>query len=73
MQTRPCQKVAASVMDTSVGGSGIWLCRSDSQVAGTNPLPGRLMIARPSLLIGDREALGQPERPLEKVSAATRK
>jgi uncharacterized protein YbjT (DUF2867 family) len=28
-----------------------------------------LVIARPSLLIGDRAALGQPERPLEKVSA----
>lgn len=28
-----------------------------------------LVIARPSLLIGDREALGQPERPLENVSA----
>jgi uncharacterized protein YbjT (DUF2867 family) len=32
------------------------------------PLEG-LVIARPSLLIGDRAALGQPERPLEKVSA----
>lgn len=28
-----------------------------------------LVIARPSLLIGDRAALGQPERPLEKVGA----
>src|SRR5580692_6678166 len=28
-----------------------------------------LVIARPSLLVGDRAALGQPERPLEKVSA----
>jgi uncharacterized protein YbjT (DUF2867 family) len=28
-----------------------------------------LVIARPSLLLGDRAALGQPERPLEKVSA----
>ena len=28
-----------------------------------------LVIARPSLLMGDRAALGQPERPLEKVSA----
>jgi len=28
-----------------------------------------LVIARPSLLVGDREALGQPERPLEKISA----
>lgn len=28
-----------------------------------------LVIARPSLLIGDRATLGQPERPLEKVSA----
>ena len=27
-----------------------------------------LVIARPSLLIGDRDALGQPERPLEKIS-----
>ena len=27
-----------------------------------------LVIARPSLLVGDRAALGQPERPLEKVS-----
>lgn len=27
-----------------------------------------LVIARPSLLTGDRAALGQPERPLEKVS-----
>jgi uncharacterized protein YbjT (DUF2867 family) len=27
-----------------------------------------LAIARPSLLLGDRAALGQPERPLEKVS-----
>jgi len=27
-----------------------------------------LVIARPSLLTGDRTALGQPERPLEKVS-----
>ncbi len=27
-----------------------------------------LVIARPSLLIGDRVSLGQPERPLEKVS-----
>jgi len=29
-----------------------------------------LVIARPSLLIGDRASLGQPERPLERVSAA---
>lgn len=29
-----------------------------------------LVIARPSLLVGDREALGQPERPAEKVSMA---
>jgi len=29
-----------------------------------------LVIARPSLLTGDREALGQPERPLERVSMA---
>jgi uncharacterized protein YbjT (DUF2867 family) len=28
-----------------------------------------LVIARPSLLIGDRAGLGQPERPLEKVGA----
>lgn len=28
-----------------------------------------LVIARPSLLIGNRQSLGQPERPLEKVSA----
>jgi uncharacterized protein YbjT (DUF2867 family) len=28
-----------------------------------------IVIARPSLLLGDRAALGQPERPLEKVSA----
>jgi uncharacterized protein YbjT (DUF2867 family) len=28
-----------------------------------------LVIARPSLLIGDRAALGQPERQLEKGSA----
>jgi uncharacterized protein YbjT (DUF2867 family) len=28
-----------------------------------------LVIARPSLLMGDRSALGQPERPLEKLSA----
>ena len=27
-----------------------------------------LVIARPSLLLGNRESLGQPERPLEKVS-----
>jgi uncharacterized protein YbjT (DUF2867 family) len=34
------------------------------------PLPfDGLVITRPSLLIGDRAALGQPERPLEKVSA----
>jgi uncharacterized protein YbjT (DUF2867 family) len=30
-----------------------------------------LVIARPSLLVGDRAALGQPERPLEKVSAVS--
>ncbi len=29
-----------------------------------------LVIARPSLLTGDRAALGQPERPLEKLSEA---
>jgi uncharacterized protein YbjT (DUF2867 family) len=29
-----------------------------------------LVIARPSLLLGDRAALGQPERPAEKVSMA---
>jgi uncharacterized protein YbjT (DUF2867 family) len=28
-----------------------------------------LVIARPSLLIGNRASLGQPERPLEKISA----
>ena len=28
----------------------------------------RLVIARPSLLLGDREALGQPVRPLERAS-----
>jgi uncharacterized protein YbjT (DUF2867 family) len=27
-----------------------------------------LVIARPSMLVGDREALGQPKRPLETVS-----
>lgn len=32
-----------------------------------------LVIARPSLLIGDRATLGQPERPLEKVSAVLMK
>jgi len=32
-----------------------------------------LVIARPSLLMGDRVALGQPERPLEKVSAVPMK
>lgn len=32
-----------------------------------------LVIARPSLLLGDRAALGQPERPLEKVSAVLMK
>lgn len=32
-----------------------------------------LVVARPSLLIGDRAALGQPERPLEKVSAVISK
>jgi uncharacterized protein YbjT (DUF2867 family) len=34
---------------------------------GQLPFAG-LVIARPSLLAGDRGALGQPERPLEKVS-----
>jgi uncharacterized protein YbjT (DUF2867 family) len=29
-----------------------------------------LVIARPSLLTGDREALGQPERPAERISMA---
>ena len=29
-----------------------------------------LVIARPSLLVGDREALGQPKRPAEKVATA---
>jgi uncharacterized protein YbjT (DUF2867 family) len=28
-----------------------------------------LVIARPSMLVGDRQALGQPERPLEKLAA----
>jgi uncharacterized protein YbjT (DUF2867 family) len=32
-----------------------------------------LVLARPSLLTGDRERLGQPERPLEKVSLAASK
>ena len=32
-----------------------------------------LVIARPSLLTGDRSSLGQPERPLEKVSAVIMK
>jgi uncharacterized protein YbjT (DUF2867 family) len=32
-----------------------------------------LVLARPSLLTGDREALGQPQRPLEKVSMAVGK
>jgi uncharacterized protein YbjT (DUF2867 family) len=32
-----------------------------------------LVIARPSLLVGDREALGQPKRPAEKVSTAVSK
>lgn len=32
-----------------------------------------LVIARPSLLLGDRAALGQPERALEKVSAVAMK
>jgi uncharacterized protein YbjT (DUF2867 family) len=32
-----------------------------------------LVIARPSLLLGDRAALGQPERPLEKVSTVLSK
>jgi uncharacterized protein YbjT (DUF2867 family) len=33
------------------------------------PLDG-LIIARPSLLVGDREALGQPKRPAERVAKA---
>ena len=37
------------------------------EALGQLPFEG-LVIARPSLLIGDRAALGQPERPLEKVS-----
>jgi uncharacterized protein YbjT (DUF2867 family) len=32
-----------------------------------------LVIARPSLLVGDREALGQPQRPAEKVALAVSK
>jgi uncharacterized protein YbjT (DUF2867 family) len=32
-----------------------------------------LVIARPSLLVGDREALGQPSRPAERVAAAVGK
>jgi uncharacterized protein YbjT (DUF2867 family) len=32
-----------------------------------------LVIARPSLLVGDREALGQPARPLEKVGLVVSK
>lgn len=32
-----------------------------------------LILARPSLLTGDREKLGQPERPLEKVSLTASK
>ena len=32
-----------------------------------------LVIARPSLLTGNREALGQPQRPLEKVSSVVMK
>ena len=32
-----------------------------------------LVIARPSLLIGDREALGQPKRPLETASMVVSK
>ena len=32
-----------------------------------------LVIARPSLLVGDREALGQPVRPAEKVATAVSK
>lgn len=32
-----------------------------------------LVIARPSLLVGDREALGQPARPLEKLGLAATK
>jgi uncharacterized protein YbjT (DUF2867 family) len=41
-------------------------------VLATLPFEG-LVIARPSLLVGDRTALGQPERPLERYSmVATR-
>jgi uncharacterized protein YbjT (DUF2867 family) len=32
-----------------------------------------LVIARPSLLVGDRGALGQPERPVERVATAVSK
>ncbi len=32
-----------------------------------------LVIARPSLLVGDREALGQPKRPAERVATAVSK
>lgn len=32
--------------------------------------PEALLIARPSLLLGDRKALGQPSRPLEQFAAA---
>jgi uncharacterized protein YbjT (DUF2867 family) len=42
------------------------------EALGQLPFEG-LVIARPSLLIGDRAALGQPERPLEKVSAVISK
>jgi uncharacterized protein YbjT (DUF2867 family) len=38
------------------------------EALGQLPFEG-LVIARPSLLVGDRAELGQPERPLEKVSA----
>jgi uncharacterized protein YbjT (DUF2867 family) len=33
----------------------------------------RLVIARPSLLVGNREALGQPKRPAERVATAVSK
>jgi uncharacterized protein YbjT (DUF2867 family) len=51
--------------------SGVFYNRVKGELEGALaqlPFEG-LVIARPSLLMGDRAALGQPERPLEKVSA----
>ena len=54
---------------SAMGAASIFYNRVKGEIEDLTQLPfGGLVIARPSLLVGDREALGQAGRPTERVA-----